>query len=159
MQLTGQEFAYGGDLGRIHEVAVFDAEGQARTWFNSSEPVSVRMIVEAHDHFPEPIFAMTLKNAAGVEIYGTNTLFGRQPAAPLPAGMKREVRFSFDISVVPGVYFISVGLTHFVGEELVVIHRLYDVIKIEVHGLDRTFGIANLRAKITAQDVLPVSGT
>jgi ABC-type polysaccharide/polyol phosphate transport system ATPase subunit len=153
VQVTGQEFAYGGELGRIHEVALFDADGQSRTWFNSCEPISVRMVVEAHDHFPEPIFAMTLKSSAGVEIYGTNTLFSRQPATALPPGVKREVRFCFDLNVVPGVYFISVGLTHFVGEELVVIHRRYDAIKLEVHGLDRTFGIANLRAKITAQDL------
>jgi len=153
VQVTGQEFAYGGDLGRIHEVAVFDADGQARTWFNSCDPVSVRMVAEVKEHFPEPIFAMTLKNSAGVEIYGTNTLFSRQPSPALPPGVKREIRFDFDLNIVPGVYFISVGLTHFVGEELVVIHRRYDAIKLEVHGLDRTFGIANLRARITAQDL------
>jgi ABC-type polysaccharide/polyol phosphate transport system ATPase subunit len=148
VQVTGQEFSYGGELGRIHEVAILDAESQPRTWFSTGEPVVVRMVVEGYDAFPEPIFALTVKNVAGVEIYGTNTLYSKQMSPPLEAGDRREVTFSFDLNLMPGHYFLSFGFTHFVGEELVVIHRRYDAIKIDVHGFDRTFGIANLRAVI-----------
>lgn len=49
---------------------------------------------------------------------------------------------------MPGHYFLSFGFTHYMGDELVILHRRYDAIKIEVHGLDRTFGIANLHAII-----------
>lgn len=34
------------------------------------------------------------------------------------------------------------------GEQPVVAHRRYDAIKFDVHGVDRTFGIANLQARI-----------
>ena len=54
---------------------------------------------------------------------------------------------------MPGDYFFSFGFTHFVGQELVVIHRRYDAIKIEVHGQDHTFGIANLLAVIRTRPV------
>ncbi|MES1166526.1 MAG: Wzt carbohydrate-binding domain-containing protein, partial [Pseudomonadota bacterium] len=58
------------------------------------------------------------------------------------------VTFTFPINLMPGHYFVSLGFTHFFGEKLVVVHRRYDVLKLEVHGMDRTFGIANLQAKI-----------
>jgi ABC-type polysaccharide/polyol phosphate transport system ATPase subunit len=151
VQVSGKEFAYGGELGRIRDVGISDAEGQARTWFTTSEAVVVRMLVEALEDFPDPIFALTVKNTAGVEIYGTNTLFGEQPAQPIKSHERREVTFSFDIDLLPGDYFLSFGFTHFIGDELVVIHRRYDAIKIEVHGVDRSFGIANLRAVIRSQ--------
>ena len=154
VRVTGQEFSYGGDLGRIQEVAILDRDGQSRTWFNTCESVTVRMAVVAHEDFLEPIFALTLKNVAGVEIYGTNTLYSQQPAAAITAKAKREINFSFDLNIIPGHYFLSVGFTHFVGNKLVVIHRRYDAIKFEVHGTDRAFGIANLQAKIMSKNLV-----
>lgn len=148
VQVSGQEFSYGGDLGRILHVAVLDAASQAREWFDTGEPVVVQMDIESAERCPEPIFALTIKNTAGVEIYGTNTLFSRQPAAPLEPGEVRRVTFAFNLDLVPGQYFLSFGFTQFVGDELVVLHRRYDALRIEVHGLDHTFGIANLHAKI-----------
>jgi hypothetical protein len=148
VQVSGQEFSYGGELGRINEVGISDADGQARTWFTTGEPVVVRMIVEAHEDLPEPIFALTIKNTAGVEIYGTNTLYSKQPAQPIKTGELREITFTFDFDLLPGHYFLSFGFTHFVGEKFIVIHRRYDAIKVEIHGVDRCFGIANLKAAI-----------
>jgi ABC-type polysaccharide/polyol phosphate transport system ATPase subunit len=147
-QITGAEFSYGGDLGRIIHLEVQDTEGQPRTWFDTGEPVAVRMEVESLEYFTDPIFALTLKNAAGVEVYGTNTFFAKQPARPISPGERRTLSFNFDFNVMPGHYFLSFGFVHFFGEKLQVIHRRYDAIKIEVHAVDRTFGIANLRAQI-----------
>lgn len=155
VQVTGEEFSYGGTLGRILEARLLDAAGQGRTWFSTCEPATVRMRVEAHEDFPEPIFALTIKNIAGVEIYGTNTLYGQQPAPAIAAGSQREVDFSFDLNLMPGHYFISLGFTHFVGNELVVVHRRYDTIKFEIHATDRAFGIANLQARISSRTPEP----
>ncbi len=148
VQVSGQEFSYGGDLGSIGEVVVTDEKGDRRTWFDSGEQVRVFMDIEAREDLPAPIFALTIKNTAGVEVYGTNTLFGLQPAGALCSGERRRVVFSFPINLMPGFYFLSFGFTHFVGEELVIVHRRYDAVKLEVFGRDKTFGIANLHARI-----------
>jgi hypothetical protein len=122
-----------------------------RTCLTTGEPVIVRMVATASDDLPEPIFALTIKNTEGVEIYGTNTLFGRQPAPPVGRGERWEVDFAFDLNVMPGHYFLSLGFTHFAGEKLVVVHRRYDAVRIEVAGVDRCFGIANLKASIVTR--------
>lgn len=148
---SGHEFAYGGELGHIHSVNTLDESGAARTTFNSGENVTIRMIVEAHEELHEPIYALTIKNTAGVEIYGTNTLFSKQPAPPMKNGEKREVDFVLPLDLVAGSYFLSFGFTHFVGDKLVVLQRRYDAVKIDIHALDRTFGIANLHAAIVSR--------
>ncbi len=154
---SGQEFAYGGDLGRIDEIGALDADGRPRTWFQTGEPIVVRMIAESFADYPDPIFALTIKSATGVEIYGTNTFASDQPSGPIARGERREARFRFNLDLMPGHYFLSFGFTHFVGNELVILHRRYDAIKIEVHGRDKTFGIANLHAVIETRSAA-VSG-
>ncbi len=148
---NGHEFAYGGELGQILTVESLDADGSERTTFNSGERITARMTVESRECLHEPIFALTLKNTSGVEIYGTNTLFSRQPAPPMKSGERRLVDFTFPLDLMPGSYFLSFGFTHFVGDKLIVLQRRYDAVKIEVHATDRTFGIANLRATITSR--------
>jgi len=148
VQISGSEFSYGGELGKILNIEILDARSQPKLTFESGEEVRVRMLCHAIDPVPAPILAMTIKNNAGLEIYGTNTLFANQPAPPLSAGQHVEASFRFPLNIMPGVYFLSLGFVQFVGEELVVIHRRYDVIRFEVHARDRTFGIANLHARI-----------
>jgi teichoic acid transport system ATP-binding protein len=111
------------------------------------------MVVEAFEDLHEPIYALTVKNTAGVEIYGTNTLFSKQPTPAMKTGEAREVDFIFPLDLMHGNYFLSFGFTHFVGDKLVVLQRRYDAIKIDVHAVDRTFGIANLRAAIVSRPV------
>ena len=150
---SGHEFAYGGELGRIQSVTTLGDDAQPRIWFNTGERVTVRMTVDAFEDLHEPIFALTIKNTAGVEIYGTNTLFSNQPAPAMKIGERRAVDFTFDLNLMPGHYFLSFGFTHFVGDKLVVLQRRYDAIKIDIHALDRTFGIANLKATITSRSI------
>jgi ABC-type multidrug transport system ATPase subunit len=155
VQVSGHEFSYGGELGRIQSVVALDSSGQPRTWYNTGERVTLRMLVLAFEDLHEPIFALTIKNTAGVEIYGTNTLFSKQPASPMKTGGQCEVEFVFELNLMAGHYFLSFGFTHFVGDKLVVLQRRYDAIKIDVHSVDRTFGIANLKATITSRPAAP----
>ncbi|MDA8528376.1 Wzt carbohydrate-binding domain-containing protein [Opitutaceae bacterium] len=146
--VSGREFSYGGELGRILAFDVIDHDNQSRTWFKSGESVAVRIEVQALEVLSEPIFALTIKNSAGVEVYGTNTLFSNQPSKPMLSGEMREVTFSFPANLMPGSYFLSFGFTQFVGDELLVLHRRYDAVLMKILPVDHSFGIANLHAKI-----------
>jgi teichoic acid transport system ATP-binding protein len=147
--VSGNEFSYGGSRGRIRALDVLDDAGHSRSWFASGECIQVRMMVEALENLADPIFALTIKSQSGVEVYGTNTLFSKQPSRPMGATECREIVFDFALNLMPGHYFLSFGFTQFLDEELLVIHRRYDAIEVEVHAIDRTFGIANLHAQIS----------
>jgi lipopolysaccharide transport system ATP-binding protein len=148
---AGAEYDYGGELGRIEQRTMRGADGTEKTVFTSGETVEIRLLVKAHETFAAPIYALTLKNTQGQDIYGTNTLYNRQTAPPIKAGESAFVVFRFPLNLVAGEYFASLGWTQLMGNELLVIHRRYDSIKFTVLGVDRTFGLAHLFATIRVE--------
>ncbi len=145
------EFAYGGERGRILDVVMSGSDGEPKTWFTTGETSIVRFRVHALDRILAPIYAMTLKSISGQEVYGTNTLFSRQPAPDIEAGGEMCVSFEQPLNLMAGEYFVSLGWTHFVGDELVVVHRRYDTIRFRIFPVDHTFGIANCFSRIVVQ--------
>jgi lipopolysaccharide transport system ATP-binding protein len=150
VQNADDEFSYGGQKGEIRGLGSFSSAGEPRLYFSSGEIGVFRMQVVAHEPIHTPIYAVTLKNASGVEIYGTNTHFTRQPLPAIHVGEAHQIDFQCPLNLPAGAYFISFGFTQFVGDTLTVIHRRYDALKIEIHTANRSLGLVDLRATITA---------
>jgi len=147
-QPAAGEYSYGGDLGKIVHRSMRGEDGAEKTVFTTGEAVEVRLRVHAREDLTDPIYAMTIKSRQGQEVYGTNSLYGKQPAPAIKSDDEAEVVFRFPLNLVAGEYFLSLGWTKFVGDELLVIHRRYDTIKFTVLGIDRAFGIAHLPTTI-----------
>ena len=94
----------------------------------------------------DPIYALTLKDVRGQEIYGTNTYFQNQTPPAVAPGGEVEAVFDLQLNVQPGVYFISLGWVRLVNGEVQVIHRRYDVLRFDVLPRDRSFGLAHVDA-------------
>jgi ABC-type polysaccharide/polyol phosphate transport system ATPase subunit len=142
------EFAYGGKSGEIRNIQVQNGNGQETTVLISGELFSVRFAVHAHESIVEPIYAMTIRDSKGQQIYGQNTLFARVPTEDLKNGDEVEVVFRQTANMGIGDYLISLGLTRFEGEHLRVIHRRYDALEVKVLNTDGSFGIANCFSSI-----------
>jgi ABC-type polysaccharide/polyol phosphate transport system ATPase subunit len=148
-QVADEEFSYGGTLGRIDSLVVTDADGQPRTTFTTGERARVDMLLAGGERdLEDTIFAIVLKDVKGQDVYGTNTYFQNVPTPVVAAGSRLRVSFDLAVNLMPGTYFVSLGWTHFEGTELRVIHRRYDVVRLEVLGTDRSIGIANCFAQI-----------
>ncbi len=148
-QVADEEFSYGGTLGRIDSLVVTDAAGHPRTTFTTGERARVDMLLAGGERdLEDTIFAIVLKDVKGQDVYGTNTYFQNVPTPVVAAGSRLRVSFDLAVNLMPGTYFVSLGWTHFEGTELRVIHRRYDVVRLEVLGTDRSIGIANCFAKI-----------
>ena len=129
-QPAAGEYSYGGELGEISQCAMLGSDGAVKTIFTTGESVEVRLRVRAVEDLVDPIYAMTIKSRQGQEVYGTNSLYSKQPAPDIRAGEEADVAFRLPLNLIAGEYFLSVGWTKFVGDELLVIHRRYDTIKI-----------------------------
>ncbi len=141
-QISDQEYSYGGDLGRITAVELTDAANQPRLSFLTGDAIRVRLVCEARELIPDPIYALTLKDVRGQEIYGTNTYFQNQTPPAVGAGTRTEAVFDLQLNVLPGVYFISLGWVRLVNGDVQVIHRRYDVLRFDVLPRDKSFGLA-----------------
>jgi hypothetical protein len=99
----------------------------------------------------DPIYALTLKDIRGQEIFGTNTYFQNQTPPALAAGARTQAVFDLQLNVLPGVYFISLGWVRLENSEVQVIHRRYDVLRFDVLPKDRSFGLAYCPTQIQLQ--------
>ena len=149
-QITGGEFSYGGELGRIESIVVADENAQPRTSFTTGDRMRIDLLLAVGEgDIAESIYALAIKDVRGQEVYGTNTFFQGMPTPLMAAGTRFRVSFDLAVNLMPGTYFVSVGWTYFEGAELRVIHRRYDVVRMEVLPADRSTGIANCYAKIS----------
>jgi len=145
------EFSYGGKLGIIDDIRLEDRYGNPTLIFNTGDEFSISFKVTAKEKIAEPLYAMTIKDIKGQDIYVTNTLYlGINPNS-LEVGESSRVTFKQIMNIMAGEYFISLGFVTFLQEKLVVIHRRYDIIKIQVLPTDRCHGIANLNSKVSIE--------
>lgn len=148
LQVSDKEYAYGGDAGKITRVQMADDQGRHRLTFVAGSLIRVQFSCEAVEAVQDPIYAVTLKDLRGQEIFGTNTFFQDIAPPSLESGARVDVSFDIQLNAQPGVYFLSVGWVRIVEGEVQVIHRRYDVLRFDVMPRDRSFGLAYCPTRI-----------
>jgi ABC-type polysaccharide/polyol phosphate transport system ATPase subunit len=148
-QISDKEYSYGGERGAIIAVQLTDEHDEPRLSFVTGSRIRVRITCRAQQDITDPIYALTLKDIRGQEIYGTNTYFQNQTPPAVPAGGETEAVFDLQLNVQPGVYFISLGWVRLENAEVQVIHRRYDVLRFDVMPRDKSFGLAHCPTIIT----------
>lgn len=141
-QISDKEYAYGGDLGKIEEVSLHDENGALRLSFIAGARARVRLLCRAYREVLDPIYAVTLKDGRGQEIFGTNTYFLNLPQPAVAPDNRVEVWFDLQLNIQPGVYFLSTGWVRIVDGEVHVVQRRYDVVRFDILPRDRSFGLA-----------------
>jgi ABC-type polysaccharide/polyol phosphate transport system ATPase subunit len=141
-QISDKEYTYGGEAGRISSLLLCAADGAPSLAFSSGAEARVVMVCEAHTAIPDPVYAVTIKDVRGQEVFGTNTYFRGDRMPSIDAGKKVTVTFGLRLNLMPGIYFLSAGWVRIENGDVQVIQRRYDAIRIEIIGRDRSFGIA-----------------
>ena len=152
--VTGDEFAYGGELGRIESILVTNEAGSPATTFTTGAHARVDILLAVGDKpLADTIYAIMLKDSRGVDVYGTNTYFQHATTPEMPAGSRFRVSFDLAMNLMAGTYFLSVGWTYFEEALLKVVHRRYDAVSLTVLPEDRSIGVANCFATIDFERV------
>ncbi len=148
ISMSINEFTYGSLKAQICDIQVFDAKGQRSTVLESGKKFSVSFRARSKEKITKPIYAMIIRDTKGQQIYGQNTYFANISTDDLEVGSEIKVSFRQYLNLGSGDYLISLGLTRFEKDQLQVIHRRYDAIKIKVLNLDGSIGIANCFSSI-----------
>lgn len=144
---------YGTKQALITEYFIEDTKKNRSNTIIKGDEFSVHMTVEFMENLPSPIFALSIKNAKGIEITGTNTMIEKAFLEPVNAGDKKEIVFTQRMDLQGGDYLISLGLTGFEGNDFKVYHRLYDIMSISVVSDKNTVGYFDMNSSITVSDV------
>ncbi|WKL04008.1 ABC transporter ATP-binding protein [Paenibacillus amylolyticus] len=139
---------YGDKKAEIIDFGMFDQLNTLNNSFQSDEITTFRIRVRFNSSVSNPIFAFVIKDIKGMEIAGTNTWYNGEFTGDYNSGDEVVVSFSHQLNLQGGTYTLSFGCTGYVNDELVVYHRLYDVIFFRVVLLKSIVGIADLNTKI-----------
>ena len=144
-----EEFNYGGNKAKIIEFSILNKEGFESNVIPSSEIFEITFTVLGKAMVSKPIYALTIRDTKGQQIYGQNTLFSKLSTNDLKEGEKIKITFQLTANLGDGKYLISLGVTRFQeNDELEVIHRRYDVEELQIINSDGSFGIANCDGSI-----------
>ena len=144
-----EEFNYGGEKAEIISYCISDKDGNESKVISSSEFFTISFTVLGKELIKKPIYAMTIRDTKGQQIYGQNTLFSKIPTNDLENGKKVKITFQLSANLGAGKYLISFGVTRFQeDDELEVIHRRYDAEELQIINSDGSFGIANCNCSI-----------
>ena len=150
------EFSYGGKLGMIESVYTSDENNKRSKVFQSGSIFKIGFVFAAYSTISKPIYAITIKDTKGTQVFGQNTLFGNFITSDLVDNDQIEVTFNLEANLASGTYLVSAGVTQFNNkDELIVIHRRYDVIDLEITNLDGSFGVANCFCDIKQRSITP----
>ncbi|MDQ0660052.1 ABC transporter ATP-binding protein [Paenibacillus sp. W2I17] len=139
---------YGDKKAEIIDFGMFDQLNTLNNSFQSDEITTFRIRVRFNSSVSNPIFAFVIKDIKGMEIAGTNTWYNGEFTGDYNSGDEVVVSFSHQLNLQGGTYTLSFGCTGYENDELVVYHRLYDVIFFRVVLLKSIVGIADLNTKI-----------
>lgn len=150
-QEENKTLEYGSGAACIEEFFLTDDKGIRSSAILKGSEFSIHMKVRFMQDVPAPIFAFAFKNAKGVEITGTNTMFEKAFLEPVEAGMVKHITFTQRMSLQGGEYLISFGVTGYEGNDFQVYHRLYDAQDVTVISDKNTVGFYDMDSKITVE--------
>jgi energy-coupling factor transporter ATP-binding protein EcfA2 len=147
-QRIAPSFRRGNGQAEVIGLETLGSDGKATIVWKSGEMVTVRATVRFHEAVPEPVIGLLIRTQIGFEVYGTNTSLERIKIGPCEAGDTVVVNFSFLCDLCPGAYTLTLashdpnGTAH---------DWLDDAVAVSVTDERSTAGVANLRAKVTAE--------
>jgi teichoic acid transport system ATP-binding protein len=139
---------YGDKNAEIIDFGIFDSDNFPASKIISEEPVVIKMRVAFHENISEPIFAFTIKDLKGNELCGTNTMYENVMIPSIIPGEVVTITFTQSFKLQSGFYTLSLGCTGFQNEELVVYHRLYDVLSFEASIFKNIVGVYDVESLV-----------
>lgn len=121
-----------------------------------SKSIAVRLKILFMRDVACPVFGLTIKLHDGVTLCGINSIGQADISGVMKAGELVVVEFLLSPHLVPGDYFISVGVVDGTGEDVIPLDRRYDSIHLKVDGHTRQFGIVDMSPSISVLDAIAI---
>jgi len=140
----------GDGRGEVIAVETLGANDKPTIVWRSGEMVKVRATVRYHEAVERPVVGLLIRTQIGFEVYGTNTELEGIEVGPRKPGETVTLEFSFLCDLCPHVYTLTLASHDPDGSA----HDwLDDAVAVTVTADRWTAGVANLRAKVTLEQI------
>ena len=148
MQTNPSPIIYGTNDAEIVGFAVKNEQGKMSNLIYHNEKYTIQMSVKFKTDIIDPIFAYTIKSVDGLELTGINTMILKKNIGLISKGEITHVSFTQKMILNTGQYLLSLGCTKYQNDGLVVFHRIYDAVEINVVSTEQATGIAFSNSEI-----------
>lgn len=132
----------------IVAIATLGAGGEPAMVVQSGEEMAVRVTVRFREAVENPVIGIMIRTRIGSEVYGTNTELEKYPLGSFSADAVVRVTYRFACQLCPQEYTITAASHDADG----VWHDwMEDALAFSVADSRYTAGVANLRARVTAE--------
>ena len=143
------EYRWGDRRAVIYDFQLSGEQGPVRHGFERGQKARL----EARVFFASPldgvIIGFTIKTVDGRTVFGANTRERDINVPKVEAGQSIKVLFNFTCALIPGEYFVSVGIAQDDRvRDNVAVDRRYDLIHMPISGASGDFGIADVSLSI-----------
>jgi lipopolysaccharide transport system ATP-binding protein len=144
------EYRWGDRRAGIFDYQLCGADGIKKVFFDRGEIVRLSVNVFFAEPLEKIIYGFTLKTVDGRTVFGANSRDRRIVVQDRLAGESIILVFEFACAVVPGEYFISLGIALDDSfKDNLAVDRRYDLIHLPVVGALGDFGVADLNLKFS----------
>ena len=145
------EYRWGDRRAVIYDYQLNSDNGKIKSSFNRGEYLTLTARIFFYKNVSNVILGFTIKTVDGRTVFGANTRERKQRLPEYQTGDKIEVTYKFQCLLIPGDYFISLGIAEDDNsKDNVAIDRRYDMIHLPILGEPGDFGVADLGLTITA---------
>ena len=152
--------SFGKGDARIVNVQLLNEQNQALTWIQGGERVTLLIQFLAHQTIGRPIMGFFIRDRLGQYLFGENTYetYRQEPPA-VPAGQVGEVRFTFDMPLLPaGDYLVCVALSEGTQADHFPHHWINDALAFKSHCSSVTTGLVGIPMADIALSVVEPRG-
>lgn len=143
------EYRWGDQRAKIIDYIVKSSGQDQPILCERGRDIEVLMSVYFEQDLQDIIYGLTIKTVDGITVYGANTRSRHARVTDRKAGELAIVRFQLQLNLLPGEYFVSMGVA--VDDRSVdnlAIDRRYDLFLLSVDGDRADFGVADLCAEV-----------
>lgn len=134
---------------------VIESESGWGPALQARRPFTIHARYNARESVDRLVFGLQIRTVDGLVAYSTNTFVSHNRLTSITVGETRLVRFDLRCSLLPGQYFLTLGVSRFEegGEDIVAIDRRMDSVILTVFGdNDHTNGLADMEARISLDE-------
>ena len=154
------EYRWGDQRGQIQDYVMLINGKSAKGMCQSGDRIDLLLRIVFKEDVLNPILGLTLKTSDGIAVYGANTRDRKLKVPEGIAGSEFLVKFNFQISLIGGDYFISLGLADDDEQkDNLAVDRRYDLIHIQVKAEHSDFGISALNMDMSVDAGISVEST
>lgn len=124
---------YGNGAAVIFDWGILNADRTLGNPIENSDVIEIIISVRFNRPSFDPIVGYFLTDVKGREIVGTNTKYEGLALGPKKAGDKIRVSFKQSLRVSSGEYFLNIGCSENIENQINALHRLYRITVIPIH--------------------------